>query len=142
MCGEFFPVPGSKPIVIKISQEDKSMEIKIDKEKLKTLHSEGKTDQEIAVVFGVIPGTVWAARKKLGLKCNSTRKPQKNKKTFQKKINKTKDKFSNLIFRDEESNPGMAGVIATLDASIAHHQEKIDKLTQAKNILLLLRWQR
>ena len=75
------------------------MKIKIDKEKLKALHAEGKTDQEIAVVFGVIPGTVWAARKKLGLKNNATRKSQKNKKLSRKKSTKQKTNFQTLSLK-------------------------------------------
>jgi hypothetical protein len=52
---------------------------KVDDDELKTQLKEGKTDKQLAEHFGVLPNTIWAARKKLGLKGNSARAAKKAK---------------------------------------------------------------
>jgi hypothetical protein len=153
MCGQYFPVPnyGAKPIVVtKLSEEDEKMAL--DKEKLKLLHGQGKSDKEIADVLNAKTGTVWAARKALGLKANYTlsRTPQrsidrpiKTNKLSPDKLKKTvmpseKDFISDSFFYDPKNRIDNADkiVIGAIDMRLKYHKNMIDKLTQVKQILL------
>ena len=72
-CLEFFAEP--KIITDENKKEEgENMKGIINKEKLKELHTEGKTDKEIALALNAKVGTVWASRNSLGLKGNHTLK--------------------------------------------------------------------
>ena len=89
VCLEFFPEPKilndeksnpvfeNKGFVNMVCRTDKLKNeegSKMDKEKLKLLHAEGKSDKEIGEALNEKTGTVWAARTSLGLKNNYTLK--------------------------------------------------------------------
>ncbi len=135
MCGEYFNLPGVKQIICnKVEERDMAV---LDIERIKTLISENKTFPEIIKETGYNKFSVRSAMKRLGLKCTKDGRAgnRPSKRLSPEKIQK-KNNYSGLIFRDEETDSGVAGVVAAIDSSIAHHQSMIEKLTQAKNILL------
>jgi transcription initiation factor TFIIIB Brf1 subunit/transcription initiation factor TFIIB len=67
-CGTRFPAR------IKDTLPEEEKEMALDKEKLKELYYLGKSDKDIATALNAKPGTVWAARKAMGLSANLTHK--------------------------------------------------------------------
>lgn len=106
----------------------------LDKEKLKELHAQGKSDKEIGEALNALAGTVWAARNSLKLAANYTKPQFKNKKLSPDKIKAVKKAeiapVACLHSRGDEA------VVAAIDAQIFYHQDMIGKLKQAKEILL------
>jgi len=126
--------PNFKPIT---KTEDEEMAL--DKDKLKELHAAGKTDKEIAEALNAKVGTVWAARKALGLKPNNSRK-HSPRKSLDRPGRLSPDKIKEVktvkaINMSHVGEPDTAFVIGIIDVQIEEYRKRIDRLTQAKSIL-------
>ena len=135
---------------------------KIDDDKLRKLNAQGMFMRDIAAEMGVVKTSVLKRLEVLGLTPNYERKPRKGKirKLDQEKLNegmsRLKEKAKHrmaaklspevikqakthvlaLGIKQSGGNPDTAGIIAAIDMQIIHHQNIIDKLTEAKNILI------
>jgi hypothetical protein len=135
-CLEFFAEP--KEIITEETtvkkMEDKKMAL--DKEKLKELHTQGKSDKEIAEALNAKIGTVWAARNALGLKANYTLKRSPGR-----SIDRPSRKSSNHVEKLEKSplrKPEALADITALDMLLAERnglQNRIFKINQAIELL-------
>lgn len=137
-CLEFFAEPkeiiaGEKSVKKPGKEEEK---MATDKEKLKELHAQGKSDKEIAEALNAKVGTVWAARNALGLKANYTLKRSPGR-----SIDRPSRKSSNHVEKLEKSplrKPEALADITALDMLLAERnglQNRIFKINQAIELL-------
>lgn len=109
----------------------------LDFEKIKTLISEGKSLPEIINATGYNKASVRSFMTREGLKCTKDGRGgnHRTKKLSPEKIKQAHAHVKALAIKHNGGDPDTAFVIGMITVQIEEYRKRIDKLTQAKNIL-------
>lgn len=146
-CGNRW-IPNFKPITKIMEDESMPKKVQLDDEKLKTEVSDGKTFQEIMQSMGATRSTLDRNLKRLGLKPIDGRAvrdkkpsarsmdPDKLKAGMARLKEKVRRWPENGKSNHSSDDSDMSSIIGSIDVKIEFHKSQIDKLNQAKQILI------
>ena len=134
-CGNRW-IPNYTPYK-KVEEDEGMPKAKLDLERIKTLISDGKSVPEIIKETGYKINSVRSAMNRLGLKCKKDGRGSNRqiKKLSPDKIKKTWA-CRTLGVKQSFGDSDMSGLITSINIQIKHHQDAIEKLERAKQILL------
>ena len=132
--------PNLKPITKIQEDEEMPAKINLDVDQLKSLVDGGKSFPTIMKEMNCTRSTLSRTLAALGLKAADGRAERYHKPQTQKlspaKIKEVKTHVKALAIKHNGGDPNSAGIIAVIDMKIIYHQDMIDKLKQAKQILI------